>query len=163
MSCTIESLLHHPLTVSFGSITPVLECKCRVEVPGLNEFTLEQKPVMETSPNVRFNAELMCNLASTWLQRRRIRVQCSLLGLVEPDRRKVWVVDIVGELDDKAVLICVYVSPKRRGQARERMRDYAQKLRKEVLKDVYRLDCQVCLLNVYGAGRLEGELLIDNE
>ena len=156
MVCTPGSLMHHPLTVSFKSITPILECMCRTEVPDLNEYTLEKKPIMETGPNMRFNAELMCNLASAWLQRRRINVQCSLLGIMDPNRKKVWVVDIVGERDDKAVLICVYVSPRRRGDAREQMREYAKTL-KGVLRDVYRLECQMCLLNVYGAGRMEGD------
>lgn len=152
---TLESVMHHPLTVSFKCITPVLDCTCRTEIEDLREYTLESKPIMHSAPNMRFNAELLCNLAGTWLQRRRIRVQCSLLGVLDPDKKKIWVIDIVGERDNRAVLICVYVSPRRRGRAREAMREHARRL-DDVITKVYRLDCELYLLNVYGAGRIEG-------
>ena len=143
------------MKVSFKSITPVLDCTCRTEIEDLGEYTLEPKPIMQTAPEMRFNAELLCNLAGTWLQRRRIRVQCSLLGVLDPDKKKIWVVDIVGERDNQAVLICVYVSPRRRGREREAMREHARRL-DDVIRTVYCLDCELYLLNVYGAGRIEG-------
>ena len=42
------------------------------------------------------------------------------------------------------------------------MRDYMLRMG-EVAHSVYRLDgCQMCLLNVYGVGKVEGEMYMDD-
>ena len=152
---SVDALIHHPLAVGVRALHPNLVWSCRAEVPSGPDYALEPKPhsfLPLTSP------EVVHELCAVWLRRRRINVQCAWFGLLQPERRRVWVADMVGELDGAPVLIVVYFTPQKRGHPRVVMREYTERL-KGVCEGVYRLRCGTALLNLYGSGRVEGEII----
>ena len=151
---SIDSLIHHPLAVGVRALRPDLLWSCRTEVPDAGDYSLQGKPhsfLPLTSP------EAVHELCAVWLRRRRIGVQCAWFGLLEPERRRVWVADMVGELCGAPVLIVVYFTARKRGEPWQEMREYTARLR-GVCEGVYRLPCGTALLNLYGNGRVAGEV-----
>jgi hypothetical protein len=152
---SVDALLHHPRAVGVLSLPPTLRWTCRTPVEDGEEYTLERKPhsFLPLAP-----PEVLSELCQTWLRRRRISIQCAWFGLLEPARRRVWMADMVGEQGRRPMLVVVYFTAHKQGAPRRAMREYAAGLRR-VCRDVYRVRCGSALLNVYGRGRAEGEIV----
>lgn len=159
---SIDALLHHPLAVALESAqqqdADAPRWYCRTPVGECAEFAYCRKPApAHPVPGTEAVTELACR----WLRRRGVEIQCSAMGLICPRSRRLWVADIVGERRGRVVLAAAYFSPRRGGRARAEMRQYARLLG-DVCRRVYRIrGASTALINVYGDGRAEGELLPD--
>lgn len=159
---SVDSLLHHPLVVALdykpGDDIRRSKWTCRTRLPERG-FVFQDKPIRASRQSTSLDEADIAALACGWLRRRGVDVHCSMLGLVHPSEGKIWAVDIVGERKKQAVIAATYFSNKRKGRARSRMREYTARLR-DVCHSIYKVRNPVtAVINVYGAGRVEGEFL----
>jgi hypothetical protein len=160
---TIDCLLHHPMVVALdyhpGAAPEETDWFCRVAVPNADQYATERKPGAARRRGCPLSEPDLWILASRWLERRGVRVHCTHLGLLQPQRRRLWVADVVGERAGRLVMAATYYSRRRKGRAREDMRAYTAALA-EVCRRCYRIPGAVAaVINVYGDGRAEGEFL----
>ena len=151
---SVDALIHHPLAVGIVMQRP-LRWQCRTPVAGSGEYALEPKPHADLA---FATPEEVHDLCTGWLRRRRVSVQCAWYGVIDPERKKIWVVDMVGERGGRPILIVVYFTHRRRGAAWADMQAYTEALR-AVCRRVYRIECATALINVYGAGRAMGQIV----
>lgn len=159
---SIDSLLLHPLVVALGSTQDVDSITCRTSIRATS---LKQKPksARGAPDDPTLDADFMNFLAVRWLRRRGVDPHCTRVGLWHPIKARLWVADIVGERHNKPVLAVMYFSRKRRGRAKEEMREYTRGLA-QLCENVYKLkDATTALINVYSNGRVEGEMITRGE
>lgn len=155
--------MHHPLAVAMDCqptrSRPFPKWTCRTPLQGAEDYEYEDRPVAPPPDRGALDDAQIAALACGWLRRRRVEVHCTTVGLADPARRRLWVADLLGERKGRPVLAVTYFTRKRGTHARPSVRAYVAGLR-EVCRSVYKLrGVQAAVINVYGAGRVEGAFL----
>jgi hypothetical protein len=162
---SVDALLHHPLAVALESVPleddAVVKWNCRTPVGTGADYVCVKKPERMRRGSQALSEADVSALATAWLRRRGVSLHCTHLGLICPRNKRLWVADMIGERRDRLVLAVTYFSPKRRGRARSEMRQYAQQIA-DACRRVYKIHgAWVALINVYGQGGVEGEIIVD--
>lgn len=155
--------MHHPLAVAVEAqptrARPEPDWTCRTQLHDPRAYRYQPRPATFTARDSPLEETDVTALACGWLRRRGVEVHCTTFGLLHPDSKRLWISDIVGERKNRAVLAVTYYSRRRRSSTRGRMREYASGLH-DVCQSVYKLrSAETALINVYGAGRVEGEFV----
>ena len=162
---SVDALMHHPLAAALEGVPQegddVVKWNCRTPVGTGADYVCVKKPRRMRAGSQALSEADVSALATAWLRRRGVLLQCTHLGLICPRNKRLWVADIVGERRDRLVLAATYFSLKRGGRARSEMRKYALQIA-DVCRRVYKIHgAWVALINVYGQGRAEGEIIAD--
>jgi hypothetical protein len=150
---SMDSLAHHPLLVSLYDGF----WACNTLIPDATEFQLQLRP--PTNENTFINFSDAMAMAKEYLSRRGVRVHRGLLGLLDFSNKRILLVDSMGELGARPVLVLVVLAESKNVKEKEAMRVHSRHVFK-VVHEVYRIhEPLVATVWVYGAGRVEGDII----
>ena len=141
---SMDSLAHHPLLVSLYDGF----WACNTLIPDATEFE-----------NTFIDFSDAMAMAKEYLSRRGVRVHRDLLGLLDFSNKRILLVDSMGELGARPVLVLVVLAEAKNVKEKEAMRVHSRHVFK-VVHEVYRIrEPLVATVWVYGAGRVEGDII----
>jgi len=152
LTTSLNSLLLHPLLCA---VYPPDRWGYRTFRPEFNQLQLAPRLNCLGAPFPELRAR---ETLATWFFRRYIRVQAPPAGFLDLDGGRKYTVEMVAEHRRRAMLVVVYYTPKRRGQARQDQKKYCRDLQ-EVIQRQYKCNPSVALINFYGDCKVEGEIL----
>lgn len=98
----------------------------------------------------------MVALATTWFMRRGVEIHAFCMGVVDPDARRIYTVDVVGSREARLVLGVIYCT-ERRGAGWDEMAAHAEEIA-EAARRTYGAAPVLAMLNISNGERLQGML-----
>lgn len=145
----MERFLMHPLFIRVESNSI---CLCQVPIPNAHAYTL-RRPVFKPNPHTRPDVFEMS--FHTWLDRRRLQPMSPRVGIINPKRKHMYLVDLVAESYTGDIVFILFYNTERRAVKRQKkfMYKYARDVKKHAM-EIFKIEPVVMCVNAYSHGKL---------
>lgn len=145
----MERFLMHPLLIKIQNNRCITQC----EIPHAEKYKLCKQPVLNMKPQIQ-NLTFLENAIETWICRRNIRPIGSSIGIIDPAKKKMYSIDMVGVKNDEIVFIMfLHTKTQIRKYQKERLLKYHQKV-KDQTEYIFKVSPEIYVLNIYGDNKL---------
>lgn len=153
----MESFVMHPLFIRIESDS---SCVSHNLIPDASAYRI-CRPIhtYDTSHSLVMIEQSL----KKWLDRRHIKLLCPQIGIIDIDKKILYMVDILAEHEDDVVFLVIHASKSRCcAKQKEHMLAHCSNIKSQTHK-IFKFEPTVFFINIYAQGKISSTLIQSRE